>query len=221
MAAGKKYLILFLILLFPSLLYVMLSKGKHKFKEIAIYGPKEVDATGDTLYHIIPDFEFTNQYGERIQSSKADNSYSIVNFFFTSCKTICIPMNQEMNRVYHEFKDRKDVVLYSITVDPETDSVQALLNYAQQFPNLEKGKWQFLTGAKQDIYTLAQKHFFLTAMQDTLIPDFIHDDRIVILDKERRIRGFYTATNKEEVKRLIDELKVLLFKEVEIPRKAS
>jgi len=117
-------------------------------------------------------------------------------------------MNLEMQRVYHQFKDWDDIVFYSFTVDPQTDSPSVLKQYAQQF-EIPNHNWHFLTGDKTTLYTLAQKKFFLTAMQDTIVPDFIHDDRIVLLDKERCIRGFYKATDKEQVDRLIDEIKVL------------
>ena len=220
MEGGKKFLVLFLIILFPSLLYVVLSKGKHNFMTLASYGPKEISENGDTLYHTIPAFNFTNQFGQQINSRESDQKYIVANFFFTTCKTICIPMNLEMQKVYHAFKDREDIVFYSFTVDPETDSSEALLEYSKQFRDIEKGKWQFLTGKKEDLYALAQKKFFLTAMQDSTIPDFIHDDRIVLLDKKRRIRGFYKATDGEEIKRLIDEIKVLKVEE-QIPKKEA
>ena len=183
------------------------------------FGPKEILGNGDTLYHTIPEFTFINQFGQQITSAESDNKFIVANFFFSTCKTICIPMNQEMQKVYHQFKKRDDIVFYSFTVDPQTDSPEILLEYSKQFREIEKGKWLFLTGKKEDLYTLAQKKFFLTAMQDSTIPDFIHDDRIVLLDKKRRIRGFYKSTDGEEIKRLIDEIKVLKAEE-QIPKKA-
>ncbi len=127
-------------------------------------------------------------------------------------------MNNEMQRVYHQFTDRDDLQFLSFTVDPQTDSPSTLKEYSKRFNNIDASKWQFLTGQKNDLYTLAQKSFFLSAIEDTTLPDFIHDDRIVLVDKHRIIRGFYTSTKKEEVDRLIDEIKVLMAEE-QIPKK--
>ncbi len=211
----KKFAILFFVLLFPSLLYIFLTKGKHNFTVLPIYGPKQAivktvngKEITDTNYHEIPDFTFTNHLGKQIVSDTTTDKIFVTNFFFSTCKSICIPMNQEMNRLYNRFKNDGDVKFYSITVDPEKDSVSTLKDYSEQF-NLTNDKWDFLTGNKSDIYRLAEKKFFLTAIEDTTIPDFIHDDRIVLIDAKRRIRGYYKGTDNKEVDKLIDEIKVL------------
>lgn len=216
----KKFIILFLVLLFPSLLYIFLTKGKHSIKTLPVFGPKEVvhinkngEDIYDTLYHTIPKFEFTDQNNKIISSDSTENKIILANFFFSTCQGICVPLNKEMHRLYKEFEKDTNIVLYSFTVDPETDSVETLYEYAQQF-NLHDDRWHFLTGKKKEIYTLAQKSFFLTAMEDTVLPNFIHDDRIVLVDHQRRIRGYYVGTNESEVDTLIDEIKVLRYQEL-------
>lgn len=213
----RKHLVLFLILLFAPLMYVVLSKGKHNFIDLPIYGPRELAENGDTLYHSLAEFQFLDQDSNLFSSTLSDQKVLVINFFFTTCKTICIPMNQEVYRTYYQFKDRDDIQFCSFTVDPEADQPSVLKAYAEQF-DVEGEKWKFLTGEKSELYTLAQKQCFLSAIEDTTLPDFIHDDRIVLIDKQRRIRGFYTATDKEEVDRLIDEIKVLKAIE-QIPKK--
>ncbi len=212
----KKYFYLFFILLFPSLLYIYLSKAQHHYKYLPYFGEKTLEKllidgkeVEDTLYHTVSDFALTNQYGEAVSMASFKDQILVAEFFFTNCSGICIKMNQEMNRVHLLTKKLPDVTLLSFTVDPQRDTVDQLLNYSAQF-SPEKGKWHFITGAKEDLYRLAQKGFLISADETTdSIPDFIHDEHFVLVDKQRRIRGFYKGTEEAEINRLLDEIKVL------------
>ncbi len=222
----KKYLILFLIILFPSLFYIFLTKGKHNFIHLPKFGEREaitriIDGkeVTDTLYHTVQDFTLTNQYGEQFGLKDLDNKVIIAEFFFSTCKSICPIMNKNMARVYEKIKKDSNIVILSFTVDPATDTAEALLAYSQQF-SPEKGKWYFLTGSKEVIYTLALKSFLLNALdKGDSIPDFIHDEHFVLVDKERHIRGMYLGTDTKDVDRLIDEIKVLKAQEFVPKRK--
>lgn len=173
-------------------------------------GEKSIAENGkDTLYHTVPDFSFINQYHDTVKSQNFAGKTWIVEYFFSNCTGICVQMNQQMNRVYQTYLEDSNIVLLSFTVDPERDSVTQLQSYASAF-NIEKNKWHFLTGQKDDLYRLATKGFLISAEEakDSL-PDFIHDEHFVLVDKDRHIRGFYKGTDAKEVDRLIDEIKVL------------
>jgi protein SCO1/2 len=209
--AAYKAIIILAILILPSVAYVYLSTGKHHYKKLGIYGPKDdIDANGDTVYHVIPPFSFTNQEGESISDKDLEGKIYVASYFFASCKGICPKINGELQRVQEKFKANRFVKIVSFTVDPEHDSVPVLAEYGRR--NLVKpGKWHLLTGDKKEIYTLAKKGFLASALeQEDKIPAFIHSEFLVLVDKEKHIRGMYDGTKPDEVKRLMDEIVVLL-----------
>ena len=155
------------------------------------------------------EYYFYNQKNENRKFSDWDNKILVVDFFFTRCPSICPKMTKSLNKVATEFKNSPFVQLLSFTVDPEHDSANKLLNYAEAM-NLPQQHWDFLTGDKKIIYKVARKQFFLTATDGDGGPeDFIHSDRIVLVDTKHNIRGYYDGTNNKEVEQLINDIKKL------------
>jgi protein SCO1/2 len=209
----KKSLILILILLVPSLAYLVLTTGKHNIKKLQYFGPKALAANGkDTIYHTIPAFSLIDQDGKPFGDKDLNNKIYVANFFFTSCPTICPKMQTLMKKIQDtdDFKKLNDFKLVSFTVDPDNDTPEKL----KEFSNLikaEKNRWFFLTGNRDSIYDLAYKGFMVNAMEDKKADGgFLHSDIMLLIDKEKRIRGIYEGTSLKDVKRLIDEAKVLV-----------
>lgn len=214
----KKIVVLLLILLSPTLFYLVLKSARHNIQTLEIYGPKEPDEKGDTIYHTIPDFEFVNQYGRKIGKKDFEGKIFVADFIFTTCQSICPKMSEQMSYVQEKVKDMDDVLLLSHTVDPENDSVPVLLDYAVKM-GAKENKWHLVTGDKKELYDIARKGYLVTAMEGDGGPDdFIHSEKFLLIDTKGRIRGFYDGTDPKEVKRLTDEIKVLKFEE-QIPRK--
>lgn len=214
----KKALILITILLVPSLLYLLLSTGTNNFKPLLIYGPKEVNESGDTLYHRIPDFELTDQNGESFTNADLDSNIYVASFFFATCPTICPKMATNMLQVQDRFRDRKDFKLLSITVNPEHDTPEVLKEYAQEVHAMED-KWTFLTGEKDSIYQLAFDGYFVSAQRDSIAPGgFLHSANIILVDGKGRIRGYFDGTSASETNDLFDAIEILLVEKY-VPRK--
>lgn len=206
----KRVLFLFAILLLPSIGFLILKTGKNNFKHLGFYGPRDVSVNGDTIYHSIPDFNLLNQNGGRVTKKDLEGNIFVADFFFTSCKSICPKMSNNLVRVSEKFKDRPDVKIVSYTVNPERDSVPVLADYSKKY-FARPDQWFFLTGPKKELYDLARDGFFMTAMPGDGGPDdFIHSDKMVLVDKEGHIRGYYDGTDSKEIYRLIDEIKVLI-----------
>ena len=164
--------------------------------------------------HTIGDFSFTNQDGRTITQKEIENKVFVAEYFFSTCKSICPIMNQQMQRIQKKFKGNKNIKLLSFTVDPEIDNAETLKTYASQH-GYEKGQWHFLTGSKSSLYSLARKSFFvLKPAEATNIgdagSDFIHTNNFVLVDKKKRIRGYYDGTNPEEITELIQDIELLL-----------
>lgn len=159
-------------------------------------------------YHTIADFSLTNQNGKTITQNTYKDKIYIADFFFTTCQTICPIMTDHMLEIQEKLKDDDDVLLLSHTVTPEIDSVAQLKKYA-----LEKGvndaKWNLVTGEKKQIYDLARKSYLAAKDVPYEEYDLIHTENFVLVDKKRRIRGFYDGTDPEAIQNLLQDLKTL------------
>lgn len=175
---------------------------------LPVYGPKTAKTEGDTTYHTIQDFSFTNQYGEKISQRNTDGKIYVADFFFATCQNICPAMSTQLIRVQEAIKNDPDILILSHTVNPAHDTVEVLLDYAGRYKAL-KDKWYFLTGNKKDINNLAEKSYLLTAQDDGTAEGFVHSEKFMLIDKQRRIRGFYDGTDSLQVDLLIKDIATL------------
>ena len=218
----KKTLILVLVLIVPGFLYYLLTaEGKNRYKPLPIFGPKQTTKTShrikgrnipDTLYQTLPDFDLKDQYNNQVSFKNFNNKIIIVNFFYTRCPTVCNVMNANVNLLASNYAKNKMVYFVSITVDPEHDTAPVLKNYAATFKPATS-KWLFLTGDTAATYNLARNGFLVNALQ-TGNNDFIYSDKLILIDQEKHIRGYYTGASVDEVNRLNDEIKVLISEEL-------
>ncbi|MFN0048342.1 MAG: SCO family protein [Cytophagales bacterium] len=172
-----------------------------EFKERNVGGKTVVD----TIFHQVPDFKLINQEADSINKGQLQNKIIIADFFFTRCPGICPIITSNLSKVQEAFIDDKDVMMLSISVDAEFDRPDILLKYQEKF-NIDGKKWFLATGDRDEIYKLGFYGFKLPA--DT-IDKTLHSEKVVLLDKDRHIRGYYTGTDKVEIDRLITEAKIL------------
>ena len=205
----KKIAIPFIIILFPVVFWLVITRGHNTFRELPILGPIEVNAAGDTLYHTIPPFHFTDQTGVEVSEKNVADKIYIANFFFASCKTVCPEMNEQVGRVQDAFKDVPDFEILTFTVDPDNDNVSALAAYGEKM-HANPSRWHFLTGSKDSIYALAREGYLVPAAEGKTAGDFFHSQDLILIDKQNRIRGVFDGTEAAEVDTLIDEIKLLL-----------
>lgn len=187
---------------------LLLSCIEKKETPLPIYGEREI-VDGDTLYHTIEDFRFVDQDSSIVTNATFDGKIYVTDFFFTSCRTICPVMKTQMKRVYDQIKDDPDVLLLSHTIDPKHDTVALLHDFAERL-GVNSAKWHFVTGDLDSIYNVAQRSYFVTALEDSAEPDgFIHSGAFLLIDKDRRVRGTYDGTVDESVDRLLEDIQRL------------
>lgn len=186
-------------------------------KKLPFYGEPEVvkkvvdgKETEQTIYPTIPDFSFINEDNETVTEKDFKGKVYVADFFFVTCPTICPVMKKNMLTVYEEYKDNPDVKILSHTIDPEHDTPEILKKYATDLG--VKGKmWQFVTGDKEKIYDIGQKHYMVSALEDSSqAGGYIHSGAFVLVDKDRHIRGMYDGTTEDGTAKLIKDLAVLL-----------
>jgi protein SCO1 len=205
-----RILVLASIIILPCLFWLFLIMGKNHFRKLEVFGPKDVNEKGDTLYHSIPSFTFINQDGKTISDQAVEGKIYVASFFFATCPTICPEMNENLKGVTENFKDNKEIKFLSFTVNPEQDSVPALKEYASK-RNADSNQWWFLTGNKDSIYTLAREGYLVPAAEGKTAEDFFHSQDFILVDRENHIRGYYDGLDAADVKKLNEEIKVLLF----------
>lgn len=110
--------------------------------------------------------------------------------------------------VYSLFLDEPDLVFVTFSVDPETDTPEVMKQYQNSY-KIQNKNWSFLTGNAESIYRLARQGFYISGFYDVDNQDFVHSEKVILVDKSGIIRGYYDATDKEEVERLKTEIKVL------------
>lgn len=153
----------------------------------------------------LPDFDLTDQDGQPFKRRDLNGKVSVVAFIFTSCKTACPMMTTEMADLYKRYESSDNVQFVSITVDPEHDSLAVLKEYAAR-NGVKDHRWKFLTGKIEDIATLADKGFLLPAED---LPEG-HSTKLVLVDQDARIRGYYSSGNQNILESLKAHLEELL-----------
>ena len=208
---------MFRFFLLAILVVYMSSCSQLIKKELPVFNPSDFDPKlVDTSLrkvnqnHTVKDFNLTNQNGVKISSKDYENKVYVVDFFFTRCPSICPIMTDNMLLIQDEFINDDQIMLLSLSVTPEIDSVSVLKNYA-----IEKGindlKWNITTGSKKHIYDLARKSYFAVVDQgDGDLQDFIHTPNFILVDKKKQIRGIYDGTELNEVTRLIEDIHTLI-----------
>lgn len=197
-----------------AIFYWMRGKKPHILR-LQVIGEKYYDEQQrDTIYHRIDSFSFKDQLGQTVTEQYLDSGVTIVNFFFATCKDVCPKMNGNVLNLYEKYLSNPSVHFLSHTVDPESDSIAALNAYARNLHAMP-WKWKFVTGPKEQIYSMAMKSYLLPSGYDSNLPadsvKFFHSQQLLLVDNKHRIRGVYDALQSYEIKRLDDEIKVLLY----------
>ena len=135
------------------------------------------------------------QYNQPFHHYQLSGNIAVVNFFFTSCPVICVRMMNNVKKVQKAYTDDLRVRFLSVTVDPVRDVPERLQDYIRKM-KIDDHSWQLLTGEKRVIYNIARNDFKLVAAAaDNEEEDFIHSDKLVLLDKKGQIRGYYNGTD--------------------------
>ena len=203
------WLLATMVFIIPCGAFAFYTFYEKNFERLPIYGKTNV-VNNKNEYHTIPDFELTNQETKVISTNDWNDRIVIADFFFTHCPVVCPKMTSSLRKVQNAFREEEnDILINSFSIDPERDDPARLKNYAEKF-SINTHNWHLLTGEKKEIYKLARNGFMIVATDGDGGPeDFIHSEKLVLIDKHRRIRGYYDGTNPKEVNNLIHDIKKL------------
>ena len=213
----KKYKLFFGVFFgIAAIVLYLFYNALKPIKVLPVYQPAMVnyELVDSTLQHIkkfhqIAPFRLTNQNGKVITQRDYQDKIYVADFFFTTCPTICPKMTENMALIQARILDDSQVKLLSFSVTPQIDSVAQLKRYAIE-KEVNDQKWNLVTGDKKEIYTLARKSFLAVKEDGDGGPfDMIHTENFILVDPEKRIRGFYDGTDIKAMEELLQDITTL------------
>ncbi len=198
-------IILIVLLAIPIIWVILWKKSEFKYTELPIYSSVEF---GDTIPFTIDTFTLYDQRGLPFTRDSIGDRVYVANFFFTSCPDVCPEMNSNVKILADKFKDNTGVIFLSHSVDPYRDTVEALKEYAADF-GANPNQWHLLTGKKSTIYNLAMLNYRVAAVKEDSNA-FIHSEKLVLVDKDFRVRGYYEGRDYRDIKNLMEDIPFLI-----------
>ena len=172
----------------------------------------------DTVWHQVKDFRLQNQLGKWVSLSDLNGKILVIDFFFTHCGSICPRLTENMRKLQEAIKtkdprklvDTPFVHFLSFTVDPERDSASVLKKYADKH-GVNHDTWWMLTGDKHTIYDFGF-HELTLGVPDSSVVDtnFIHSQYVVVLDRDRVVRGYYNGLDSTALNKLAEDIVFLM-----------
>jgi len=185
---------------------------------------------GLQVFWTVPDFSLTERSGRTVTLENLRGKVWVASFIYTECKETCPLQTAHMAQLERDLAAERDLRFVSITVDPKHDSPEVLREYAKRY-GADAERWFFLTGEKRAIYDLALKGFRLSVAdpedqdQGAGLWPFaprpayashgskglvIHSSRLVLVDRQARVRGLYPGTEQPAIERLRKDTRILL-----------
>jgi len=183
----------------PALILLVLLVGTFFYVENNLN-----KSTVPELYQV-PDFEFKSQLDLPFSNKNFSNKISVANFIFTNCPGICPVMSREMHTLYTEYESFPEIQFVSFSVDPDRDSLQALISYAESW-GVSDNRWLFLKTEKETIQKLYEEGFKLGGE----LP-FGHATRFVLIDNKNSIRGYYSYDDAGSIEQLKNDIATLSY----------
>ena len=199
-------ILLALLLVVPPIIYSYVTKGYNNFIKLEVVGEKKDNGED----HKISEFSLINQHNEIINNDTMLGNIYVADFFFTTCPSICPIMTKNMHALQEKLSNYPQVKLLSFSVTPEIDTVAQLKRYALT-NKVDDTRWNLVTGAKKEIYQLARKSYLVVQEDGNGGPhDMIHTENFVLVDAQRRIRGYYDGTQLSAMEDILRDIGILV-----------
>lgn len=200
MSGKAKFYIVFFVLLIIGF-YVALTQMIPGYGDVKL-----------PIMNYVKPFQFANQDGKMVSEKDVAGKVYVAEYFFTTCKSICPIMNNNMRDIYELYKNDPGFLILSHTCDPETDSVPRLRQYSDSL-KVNTAQWWFLTGRKDSLYQTARNSYLLDDPDNNLQSideQFLHTQFFALVDKNGQVRKIYDGLKKKELAELKHDIGVLL-----------
>lgn len=155
-------------------------------------------------YSRIAEFSLLDQDNLKFDEKRLQGKTTILQLFFTACPQVCPMVTAKVSALSEQLKGRENIQFLSISIDPERDDIQSIKQYAEKF-KADTTRWKFLTGDPQIIKDLISKSLYL----DSGPEQNMHSTRLVLVDSDSVVRGYYSSDDRESLERLLTDVKNL------------
>ena len=193
------------LLLAASISLMLFSLGGLLWLNLRLTGKGFFGTTPLPVLAQLPDFRLVESSGQELGLADLKGKVWIADFIFTRCPGPCPRMSSRMASLQRDLRSEEGLRLVSISVDPEFDTQEVLTTYAAQY-QAEAGRWFFLTGDKTAIHHLAKAGFLVGGVDDVTL----HTTRFVLIDRQGRVRGYYSSSDEEDLRKLGNDARALL-----------
>ena len=215
---------LIIALLIPVLCYLWLKQAsdaavvmpRHYLLDTVVEKVVRGKQQSDSIWHTTKDIRLVNQMGDTVNLYDQKGKIIILDFFFTSCGSICPKLTHNMVKLQQSFSkggvahkvqvDTSIVQFMSMSVDPVRDSVPVLREYANKM-GVVSDNWWLLTGNRDSIYNFAFEEMKVDKFsEEPVSPDFVHTSRFVLIDKNMQVRGYYNGLDSTSLLKLAKDV---------------
>jgi protein SCO1 len=193
------------LLLAASICLMLFSLGGVFWLNLRLTGRSFWGATSLPVLAQLPDFRLLERSGKTLGLADLKGKVWIGDFIFTRCPGPCPRMSSRMASLQRDMRGEDGLRLVSISVDPEFDTQEVLARYAAQY-QAEAGRWFFLTGDQKEIHHLAKSGFLVGGVDDVTL----HTTRFVLIDRQGRVRGYYSSSDEKDLRKLRNDARALL-----------
>lgn len=188
--------------------FVLLFAGFYIF----LYANMDTNKSRLPVLSYVQPFSFLRQDGVSVSEKALANKVVVAEYFFTTCPGICPKMNRNMQQIHQSFKNEKDFLILSHTVDPDTDSATRLKVYADSL-GADTKSWWFLTGTKDSLYKMARESYIVDDPKNYASntgEEFLHTQFFALVDRQGKVRGIYDGLKRDELEKLKTDINELL-----------
>ncbi len=215
---------LIIALLIPILCYLWLKSAsdtavimpRHYLLDTVVEKEVRGKQVSDSIWHTTKNIRLVNQLGDTVNLYDQRGKIIILDFFFTSCGSICPKLTHNMAKLQQSFikggdtrkkqVDTTIVQFMSISVDPERDKVPVLREYANKM-DVNSDNWWLLTGNRDSIYNFAFEEMKVDKFSmEPVNPDFVHTSRFILIDKNMQVRGYYNGLDSASILKLAKDV---------------
>lgn len=193
------------LLLAVSISLMLISLGGLLWLDQRLTGKSALGTFSLPVLAQLPDFRLTERNGQQLGLADLRGTVWIADFIFTRCPGPCPRMSSRMAALQRDLRSEDALRLVSISVDPEFDTTEVLARYADRY-DADAGRWFFLTGDKTAIHQLAKSGFLVGGVDDVTL----HTTRFVLVDRQGRVRGYYSSSDEEDLRKLGTDARGLL-----------
>ena len=218
----KAFTAVILVVMIPVISYLLVKKASDHamgmpgrfYYDSVISVIRDGKTITDTAWHSVEDFKFQNQLGDTVSLASLPGKVIVADFFFTRCPSICPKLTANVKKLQDALSSKDQfkqlnpafIQFLSFSVDPERDSVAVLKGYGNRF-GINPDSWWLLTGPKKEIYDFSMNELKLgLADGEGVDSNFIHTQKLVLLDKEHVVRGYYNGLDSMDMNKLAKDM---------------